>query len=60
MEDDEIKPKPLLDGKALIAMGYEPGPIFSEILNYVEEAQLEGEIKDREEAEKIVKDKYPL
>ena len=41
--EEEIKPKPLIGGQELIDMGYKPGPLFSEILNAVEEAQLEGE-----------------
>lgn len=59
-KDEEIKPEPLLGGRELIEMGYTPGPIFTEILNFVEEAQLEGEIKNRKEAEEIVSKKYPL
>lgn len=58
--DEEIKPAPLLGGKDLIEMGYAPGPLFSEILDYVEEAQLEGEITNRKEAEEIVSRKFPL
>jgi poly(A) polymerase len=59
-EKEEIKPAPLLSGKELIEMGYKPGPLFSEILNFVEEAQLEGEIEDVEDARKIVSQEYPL
>ena len=59
-EKEEIKPAPLLSGKELIEMGYKPGPLFSEILNFVEEAQLEGEIEDMEDARKIVSQEYPL
>jgi len=58
-EEEEIKPAPLISGKELIEMGYKPGPIFSEILDFVEEAQLEGEIADEEDARKIVSLKYP-
>ncbi len=60
LKDEEIKPEPLIGGRELIEMGYTPGPIFSEILNFVEEAQLEGEIKSKEEAEEIVSKKYPI
>ncbi len=56
--DEEIKPAPLLSGKELIEMGYQPGPLFSEILDYVEEAQLEGSIKNAEEAKQLVTEKY--
>ncbi|MCA9811109.1 MAG: CCA tRNA nucleotidyltransferase, partial [Candidatus Dadabacteria bacterium] len=60
LADEEIKPAPLITGKDLIRMGYKPGPVFKEILSFVEEAQLEGEIKDPGEAESLVTDKYPL
>jgi poly(A) polymerase len=60
LEGEEIKPAPLITGKDLIRMGYKPGPMFKEILNFVEEAQLEGEINDRENAEKLVLLKYQL
>lgn len=59
-KDEEIKPAPLIGGKELIEMGYEPGPLFSEILSFVEEAQLEGEITSKKEAEEIVSRKFPL
>ena len=54
LADEEIKPAPLITGKDLIRMGYKPGPMFKEILNFVEEAQLEGEINNEKEAEEIV------
>lgn len=49
-EKTEIKPKPLITGRDLIGIGFEPGPEFSKILDAVEEQQLEGAIKDRQEA----------
>ncbi len=54
------KIKPLLRGKDLIDMGYTPGPMFKEILNAVENAQLEGEIKTFEEARQFVLTNWPL
>lgn len=60
LKDEEIKPEPLLGGRELIEMGYSPGPLFKEILNLVEEAQLEGEITSRSEALELVSRKYPL
>jgi len=47
---EELKPKPLLTGHDLIAEGYAPGPVFSEIIGALEDAQLEGRIRTREEA----------
>jgi len=52
---EELKPKPLIIGKDLIKLGLVPGPIFSEILRKVEDAQLEGEIKTKNEAIEFVK-----
>jgi poly(A) polymerase len=57
-EDEEIKPTPLITGEDLIEMGYKPGPLFSKILNFLEEAQLEGDISTEEEAKQAVLDKY--
>jgi len=57
---EELHPPRLLSGKDLIALGYSPGPLFREILNFVEEAQLEGRISTREEALNLVKQSYPL
>jgi poly(A) polymerase len=59
-KEEEIKPKPILSGHDLIEMGYIPGPIFSEILDSLEEAQLEGLVKDREEAKRFVLEKFPI
>ncbi len=57
---EKPKVKPLLRGKDLIEMGYTPGPIFKEILNAVENAQLEGQITSIEEARQFVLANWPL
>ncbi|PYU98101.1 MAG: phosphohydrolase [Acidobacteria bacterium] len=41
----EIKPAPLVRGDDLIAKGYKPGPLFKQILQTVEDAQLEGKVR---------------
>jgi poly(A) polymerase len=56
----EIKPAPLLRGDDLIALGYEPGPIFKQILRTVEDAQLEGRISSREEALALVARRFQV
>ena len=56
---ETIRPKPLLKGDALIAEGYVPGPLFTEILTTVEDAQLEGELKTEEDAMGFVRAKFP-
>ncbi|HXN51928.1 MAG TPA: CCA tRNA nucleotidyltransferase [Candidatus Acidoferrum sp.] len=51
---EQIQPPRLLTGDDLLEMGYKPGPIFSEILNAVEDAQLEGQLKTKEEAKDYI------
>ncbi len=55
---EEVRPQRVLTGNDLSQMGYIPGPLFSEILRAVEDAQLEGEIATREEAEEFVRKKF--
>ena len=56
---EKMRPELLLRGKDLIRMGYTPGPLFSEILAAVEDAQLDGKISTREEAERLVTETFP-
>lgn len=56
--EEEVRPKPLLTGRELIAAGYSPGPAFKEILQTVEDAQLEGVIATPEDAMALVREKY--
>ena len=51
---EEIKPLRLLTGSDLIAAGYRPGPQFSEMLEAAEDAQLEGRVRTKEEALKMI------
>jgi len=60
LSDEQLKPKPLLNGRDLIEAGYTPGPLFSEILSAVEDAQLEGRIGTREEALEFVRQTRPV
>jgi poly(A) polymerase len=53
-ENEPIIPPPLLTGRDLIALGLKPGPRFGEILEAVQTAQLDGEIKDRAGALKLL------
>jgi len=55
---EQIRPKPLLTGDDLIAMGYTPGPQFKHILAAVEDAQLDGLLQDTEEARKFVRREF--
>lgn len=56
--NEPIIPPPLVRGDDLIAMGMRPGPKFGEILEAVETRQLEGALKDREEALEWVKTEF--
>jgi poly(A) polymerase len=56
--NEPIIPPPLVRGEDLIAMGMKPGPKFGEILEAVETRQLEGGVKNREEALAWVKGEY--
>src|SRR3954467_11208216 len=60
MPATEIRPEPLVKGNDLIGAGYEPGPRFKEILEAVEDAQLEGRLRSRDEAMQFVTREFPL
>jgi putative nucleotidyltransferase with HDIG domain len=47
---DQIRPPLLLNGADLLAAGYRPGPLFKQMLEGVEDAQLEGRLQSKEEA----------
>jgi poly(A) polymerase len=57
---EQVRPKLLLSGDDLIAQGYIPGPQFKEILRAVEDAQLEGRLRSREDALRLVAEQFPL
>jgi len=56
----KIRPLALVTGDDLIAAGYAPGPRFSEILESVEDAQLEGRLLSRDTAMEFVRREFPL
>ena len=58
LDEEEIRPAPLVRGSDLIEMGFKPGPMFAEILRQVEDQQLGGELGSREEALDWVKRNY--
>jgi poly(A) polymerase len=51
---EQVRPERLLGGDELQELGYQPGPQFAEILRSLEDAQLEGLIRTKEEAQKYV------
>jgi tRNA nucleotidyltransferase (CCA-adding enzyme) len=52
----ESAPKPIAQGRDLIALGLEPSPRFGEILKRCFEAQLDGAFSDRAGALAYLKD----
>jgi poly(A) polymerase len=50
---------PFLTGDDLIELGYQPGPMFKEVLQAVEDLQLDGALRTREEALEHVKTHFP-
>ncbi len=56
----EVRPQRVLTGTDLSEMGYIPGPLFSEILRAVEDAQLEGLLATKAEAEEFVRKRFSL
>ncbi|HXT87460.1 MAG TPA: CCA tRNA nucleotidyltransferase [Verrucomicrobiae bacterium] len=53
-----VHPPRLLNGEDLKKMGFQPGPKFKEILNFVEDAQLEGRIATPEDARQLVQHEF--
>jgi poly(A) polymerase len=59
MPQAEMRPAPLITGDDLIASGYPPGPRFKKILSAVEDGQLEGRLRSRDEAMAFVESEFP-
>lgn len=55
---EPVLPPPLLTGDDLIEMGYQPGPVFREILTAVQEQQLEGILTTSVAARQYVLEKF--
>ncbi len=56
--DDALRPQRLIDGRALIAMGYRPSPKFKNFFRELEDHQLDGRISTREAAETFAQDYF--
>jgi poly(A) polymerase len=59
MPAEVMRPAPLITGDDLISAGYSPGPQFKEILAAIEDGQLEGRLRDKDEALKFVRQQFP-
>jgi poly(A) polymerase len=57
---EQVRPQRLVTGEDLKEMGYQPGPLYKEILQAVEDAQLDGALSDREQAVAFVREQFPV
>ena len=57
-EKDIVHPSPLVTGKDVISLGYGPGPKVGQILRFVQEKQVTGEVKTREDALRLLKEEF--
>ena len=57
-EKEIIHPPLLITGHDVMALGYPSGPKIGQILNFIREKQIGGEIKTREEALEILKERF--
>ena len=57
-EKDIVHPPPLVDGHDVMAMGYSPGPQIGRILDVIRRKQVEGEIRNREEALEVLEEEF--
>ncbi len=55
---EQVRPPRLLSGDDLKEMGFTPGPQFKQILQALEDGQLEGRLRNREEAAAFVRKSY--
>ena len=56
---EQLRPKRLLTGHDLMAAGYAPGPAMGRMLEAVEDAQLEGTVRTRDEALAFIEARFP-
>ncbi len=59
-EKEIVHPPPLITGHDVMALGYSSGPRVGQILDFIRRRQVEGEIKNREEALRILKEKFEI
>jgi poly(A) polymerase len=56
---EQVRPQKLVTGEDLRSLGFQPGPLFKVILQSVEDAQLEGALRTREEALAYIRNEFP-
>jgi len=58
LSGETLRPPRLLSGHDLVEMGFEPGPLFNDILRAVEDAQLDGFLSTSSEARRFVTERW--
>jgi poly(A) polymerase len=53
---ETMRPPRLISGDDLIRLGFTPGPVFKQVLEYIEDAQLEGIVTTRKKALALVQE----
>ncbi|RPJ05219.1 MAG: HD domain-containing protein, partial [Deltaproteobacteria bacterium] len=59
-QEEIVRPASLVRGKDVMALGYQEGPKIGEILDHIRKKQVEGEIRTREEAIILLREKFGL
>jgi len=57
-EKEILHPPLLITGHDVMALGYPSGPKVGQILKFIRERQVEGEVKNREEAFKFLRERF--
>ena len=52
--------KPILNGNDLQKLGYQPSPMYKQILDDLLAATLDGKITNKQEAKIFIQEKYPV
>ena len=59
-EKEIVHPPPLITGYDVMALGYSSGPRVGQILDFIRQKQVEGEIQNREEALRVLREKFEI
>ncbi len=59
-EKDIVHPPSLITGHDVMALGYSSGPRVGQILSFIRHKQVEGGIKDRDEALRMLKERFGM
>jgi poly(A) polymerase len=59
-EKEIVHPPPLITGYDVMALGYSSGPRVGQILDFIRQKQVEGEIQNREEALRVLRGRFEI